>query len=617
MALLLGWLAAALPLPAQVPAPLPLPQNASPAGLEPLLLPEEILLAPPPALPPDAARQPSRQPLPPFQLQLAPVEIEPLLPPLVLETGGTLATAARVRVNGFRFEGNTVFSDRVLRALISKYAGREVTSVELEEARLALAAKYVEAGYITSGAVLPDQDLEGGILVFRIVEGRLREVELEGNWWFRSWWLRHELRRSAGRPLNFNRLKTGLQLLRQDPNIRQINAELAPAAEPGESILKTSIRENQPIRLGFEFSNKRPPSVGAEVLELHAADLNLTGHGDALALTWGFAHTTSETLERWEQSADENLAGSYDFPLTPWRTRLQLHAAKSDAGIIEEQFAELGIRSRSVQYGATLRQPFHESLRHLFAMALTADWRESRTFLSGLPFDLSPGALAGETRVFVARLSLEYSYRSQEEVLSARSTFNVGIDAFDATKHRGEEVIGEFRQKIPDGVFFSWLGQAQYIRRLFKTDTLAILRVNAQLANDPLVSLEQFSLGGTASVRGYRENQFLRDNGAFASLEVRVPLWRNKEKNAILSVAPFVDFGAGWDRIEYLGPQPEQIGDRYETLTSTGAGLILTPNKHVHAQLYWGYALNRKNVRRDGENLQDYGLHFSLSFNAF
>src|SRR5207244_3727333 len=103
----------------------------------------------------------------------------------------------------------------------------------------------------------------------------------------------------------------GLQLLRQDPNIRQINAELEPGGTPGESILKAVVKENQPFRLSAEFSNKRPPSVGSEILEIHAADLNFTGHDDPLSLTWGVVHSNSETPDRWVYSGTENLAGVY------------------------------------------------------------------------------------------------------------------------------------------------------------------------------------------------------------------------------------------------------------------------------------------------------------------
>ncbi len=600
----------------------PLPANPSPAASEEMLLPGEISLVPPTPKLPNAGQTPSQQPLPPFSMRPAEPEIRPTLPPLptAMAGGAMLSSALRIRVKEFRFKGNHVISDRTLRKVVASYTGRVVTSTELEEAREKLTLKYVDAGYINSGAVLPEQDFKSGVITFKIVEGKLTTINLSGYWWFRPWWLRHVLRESAGDPLNFERLKTGLQLIREDPNIRQINAELEPGAIPGESILKTEVKENQPFRLGLEFSNKRPPSVGSEIFELHAADLNLTGHGDPLSLTWGPLHTTSDTMQRWTFRTGENLAGSYEFPVSPWKTTVELHAGKSDSAIVEAPFNTLNINSRLEQYGATLRQPFYESLNHLFDVSITGDWRKSETFLLGQPFDLSPGSVGGIEQVFVLRLAMEYVNRSQEHVLALRSTFNFGLDAFGATRHDqvpGSGGAGQVVEKIPDGRFFYWLEQAQFVRRLFNTDTVAVLRLNAQLSNNPLLSLEQFSLGGVNTVRGYRENQVLTDDGVFGSIEVRVPVWRNKEKSPIVALAPFFDIGAGWDTIKFVGPAPSSIDDNNRWLSSVGIGVIATPSKYCAVQIYWGYALNPSETVKNGKNLQDYGLHFDVSVNAF
>ncbi|HZJ13696.1 MAG TPA: ShlB/FhaC/HecB family hemolysin secretion/activation protein, partial [Chthoniobacteraceae bacterium] len=596
----------------QTPSQEPLPANPVPVMAEDeSLLPEEIMLVPQ-LPPPRAGETPGK--LPPYKLKLEAVEIEPLLPPMA--TGfadtGTLASALRVHAKRFRFEGNTVFSDRELAKVVARFAGREISSTELEEARQALSLYYVEHGFINSGALLPDQDLQDGIVAFQIVEGRLTDIELRGNWWFRAWWLRHEMRRAAGRPLNFNRMKEGLQLLRENPNIRQINAELLPGGKPGESMLKVTVEENQPFRLSLDFSNRRPPSVGAEILEVNVSDLNLSGHNDPIWLRYGILHATSETPDHWEGSGTDNIEGSYRIPVSPWHTTLEFHASRNDAAIVEEQFQPLDITSESEQYGVTLRQPFYESLTNEFAVALTADKRKNTSFVLHSPFTLSPGAIDGETEVFVLRLALEYVNRSQQHVLALRSTFNWGVNELNATRHANGLGSGigstDGVRKLPDGQFFAWLGQAQYVRRLFNTDRLAVVRINAQLANDPLLSLEQYSLGGAQSVRGYRENQILRDNGVFGSLEVRLPVWRNKEKNPIVTFAPFFDIGAAWDRTEYIGAKPSGgADDRLEILSSVGAGVILTPWKHVNAQLYWGYALNQGNKVKGGDNLQDYG----------
>ena len=568
------------------------------AEIEPTPLPgTEILLEP--QLPPSEA------PLRKRTLRLAPPGVvEPILPQVNFEA---LARSGRLWsfhgvVTEFRFTGNHAFSTGELAKVVEKYKGRELTAEDLEQARQDLTLLYINKGYVNSGAVLPDQDGKNGVITFQLVEGKLTSINLKGNFWFRPWWLRNEMRRGAGQPLNFNKLKEGLQLLRQNPTISRINAELRPGGVPGESIVDVDIKDTQPFRFAIEFDNKRPPSVGAEIVQARFTDLNVTGHNDLLEIIYGIAHSNSaNSFEDFDFSGTENIYGTYVFPVTPWATTLALNASKSDTSVLQAPFTSLNINSELEEYAATIRQPLYHTLSNEFAVSVTAEKRRAKTFLLGLPFSLSPGAVNGVTSDFALRFAQEFVNRSQVHVLALRSTFNVGIDAFGATNSGSE----------PDGEFFYWLGQGQYVRRLWNTDNLLVLRLNAQFSNDPLFNIEQFVLGGSETVRGYIENDILRDNGIFGSAEVRVPIWRGKEHNPILMVAPFFDIGSGWNVKTNNMPD-----DQFETLPSVGLGLIFNPNKYVFAQIYWGYGFNRDLVP-SGNNLQDYGIHFFVSVNAF
>jgi len=124
-------------------------------------------------------------------------------------------------------------------------------------------------------------------------------------------------------------------------------------------------------------------------------------------------------------------------------------------------------------------------------------------------------------------------------------------------------------------------------------------------------------LGGISSVRGYLENQALRDNGVLASLEVRIPLWEDKDHNSLLSLAPFTDFGVGWDNVETTGPgAANNMGAQGVAMPSAGLGLLFNPCKYFTGQIYWGYGFNRTQVP-SGNSLQNQGVEFSVSCNAF
>ena len=585
---------------------------------EMLLVPDELPLLPDMAAPGKPA---------PFRMRLAPEHVVPVLPPLEFGVGETALT---IVVKRFEFAGHTVFPTRELARLVAPYTNRKITSDELESARVAITKHYIDAGYISSGALLPDQDVTGDVVRFQIVEGRLKEVDLHGNFWFRDHWLRRQLARAAGNPVNFNQLKTGLQLLRQNPSITQINAELKPGIEPGESVLHVTVKERHPFRLGLTLGNQRPPSVGEGYGEIRAEMLNVTGHNDPLELRWGALRWTRDGTVEFGDT--DNLSARYEFPISPWGTTLAIHAGKNDASIVDETFAALGITSKSEEFGLTLRQPIIETLNDTVALTAGAERKHSETYLLGKLFTFSPGAIEGETDVFAWRFGVEWVHRSQLEVLSVRSTLSLGQYRLDSTRYDPALVSGTssglgsgFDPEIPDSKFFSWLGQAQYMRRIFDDgkppaepeqgaarllrESLLVIRANAQLSDEPLLSPEQFSLGGLHSVRGYRENQLLRDNGIFASIELRVPLMLRKDGTQIVTLAPFIDWGTGWD--------VNKLEDHNATIWSAGLGLLVNPTKHVQATVYWGRPFVRIAESGGERSLQDCGWHFTVSVDAF
>jgi hemolysin activation/secretion protein len=173
------------------------------------------------------------------------------------------------------------------------------------------------------------------------------------------------------------------------------------------------------------------------------------------------------------------------------------------------------------------------------------------------------------------------------------SQFNLGIGAFDAT----------INENAPDSRFFSWQGQAQWVR-LLAPETLLLLRLNTQLASTSLVPLEQLGVGGQESVRGYRQDFLLTDNGVFASAEVQVPILR---AGGTLQVIPFADFGVGWNS----GTQNPDSN----MLAAVGLGLQWRGGDRFNARVDWGIPL--VDVDSDGRTWQENGVYFSVIYNAF
>jgi hemolysin activation/secretion protein len=516
--------------------------------------------------------------------------------PVTPEKQNRLSVATNLFVQAFRFEGNHAFTDAELGEVTKSFTNRNLASEDLEQARRNVTLFYVGHGYINSGAIIPDQDPTNGVIVLRVIEGRLSEVRLHGNKWLRDAYITNRVDRWAAAPLNLNRLQEGLQLLRQNPNIEQINAELKPGATPGESRLDLKVKDVQPFRVGLQFDNERPPSVGAYQLWALLADENLTGNSDPFDFRYGIMNAGQNGPEF---SGVDNMEGSYLLPVTRYDTSVGVHFSRLNTSIFESPFNTLNISSLTTSYGVELRQPVYQTANQEAALSVGFDWRKNESWLLGLPFNLSPGAVNGQMVVSVLNLSQEWVSRGQNHVLALRSTFNIGLDVGGATD---DGIPGD-----PNGKFFSWVGQGQYVLRLFHTQNQFIFRLSGQWTDEPLLALEQFSVGGAETVRGYLENQLVRDRGIVSSVEFRIPLLFNRAGDGIVSLAPFFDYGGAWD--VNASPSPTSI-------YSIGSGLLYSPNKHIDAEVYWGYRINHVFIPSDS-GAQGAGITFKFVVQAF
>jgi hemolysin activation/secretion protein len=225
-------------------------------------------------------------------------------------------------------------------------------------------------------------------------------------------------------------------------------------------------------------------------------------------------------------------------------------------------------------------------------------------FLLGERFSLTPGAQNGRSIVSALRFAQEFVYRTQNQVIAARSRVSFGVDVLDATiNHNG----------APDSRFVSWLGQFQWVQRLGILDSQLIFRSDVQLSDDSLMSLEQIVIGGRYSVRGYRETTMLRDKAVITSVELRVPVIRNTRWADYVEVGPFFDFGRGWNRGQPAsGPQDiSSVGVGFRWGATFTWPVLLRPR----FELYWGHRLRK--VERPENTLQDNGFHLQLVLGAF
>jgi len=487
-----------------------------------------------------------------------------------------------VFVNKIRVIGNTVFSEEEITNITSKYENKKITFDELQTLRQELTLLYINNGYINSGVIIPDQQVVNGVIALRAIEGKLAEIEIKGNKHFRTSYLMRRIEISSQPPLNINSLSDTLQILQQDSRIKRINAELEPGIIPGEAVLKVKMEEEDPYSVTVNFNNNRSPSIGSYRGELLLAHRNLLGIGDVLEAELGLTEGTEDYLF------------SYSIPVTARETTLSVYFEKSESTVIEEEFEKLDIESLTESYGISLSHPFYKTRTQEFSFSFNVEIRHNETFLLGRPFSFTD-IDDNETDLTVLRFSQEWINRSNIHVLAARSNFSLGIDAFNATRSE----IGA------DGEFFVWTGQILWLKKWSDSEMQTVYHTDVQLANDSLLPMEMFPVGGMHTVRGYRENQLVRDNGVVTSFELRIPIFRNKQRKVIVQFAPFVDLGWSWNA---RGETPDP-----KSIQSIGAGIRWSIWDNIHFNLYAAHPL--REIDNWDHDLQDEGIHFQLSWN--
>lgn len=506
------------------------------------------------------------------------------LPPVPSAPPAALPGGVPTEIRSFVFDGNTVIGEAELRAVANPFIGKPVTPADLEELRHRITRLYVSRGYINSGALIPEAAYRDGVFRFQIVEGRVSAVRLKGQERLREGYLTERLVRRHDEVLNVNTLQDRFRLLLADPLIENMNARVVPGAELGQALLEVDVTRARPYQLSVFANNYRPPSVGSEALGLTGAVWNLTSLGDVLDVT------------ALKSEGSDRINLGWSVPLPSWRTVLNLRYDKGDASLIEEPLRHIDVDSKIESLEIGLSHPVIDTLEQRLAVGLSWARRENRTTLLGEPFSFIPGEPEGISRLYVWRFFQEYAHRWATQVLALRSTFSFG--------HNNIPSAIDSRFGAPAHEFLVWLGQAQYARRVTEKGAQLVLKATVQESGDRLLPLERIAVGGVATVRGYRENQLVRDTGYVGSVEIHFPVVGPPDSPHTVNLIPFVDFGSARNK-----------GEARDYLFAAGLG-VTWRFKGLSGELFAGKKLKDLPARENG-NLQDNGIHFQVRYDLF
>lgn len=434
------------------------------------------------------------------------------------------AGTTRVFISRIAVDASDILTVEEIQAITASYENREISISELHEVIGKINELYKNKNYITAKAMLPQQTIKDGVVRIQLVEGRLGELLLSGNKFTQDTFLFDRINLIKGSLVRLDSLEQQLTRFNMINDVR-LRAELKPGAAFGTTDIVLIAQEPENEQFFLFSDNAGSKNTGRYRYGFSWTNRSLTGNRDTINL-----------MPVWSKGT---FAGSFSYSVPVNDSgRLAISYARNRIDILSGAYAHLNIEGYSSDLGLSYSQT--QSVRAGFKTehSFQVDAKKSETLFDGTKI------LDTDVKTFGYGYTLQAN--SNKKAVYVRHDITRGYaDSAGQRQHFIKYSLSAVRQQaLTDGV-------------------MQTIRLSGQVTPDEnLPTVEQFSLGGMSSVRGYADGLLLGDKGYLLSAEWSKPL---SEKTTGLI---FIDHGGAFP---YKGNN--QSIDSDDFLTSCGMGI--------------------------------------------
>ena len=489
-----------------------------------------------------------------------------------------------VFINSIDVSPSSILTAEEINSIVQPLVGKNVFISDIQKVIDQLNSLYAQKGFVTAKAFLPEQTVENGNIHIELIESKVGNISVSDNKWTRTKYITDRIEQEPGQLfdiveleqdiLDFNRYNEGVNL----------TANLTAGATPGTTDIAIKAHENFPFHIVGIMDN---------------AGRYQTGHlrGGAMIYADSLFHNRDRlSIGSYFSGGAISPFADYNFPVNKKDGRVGFMFASTFAKIKWGPLSDLDFKSRSYIYSLYYSQPLVRKPGFELKSYLAANYkRATSTFdFMGLDYDL-----------------LFDEVTSIDAALNMRKDTKYGI----WYANQGVSVAAPLLDK--DSNYVKINGSAVRLHD-FSHGVIGQLRGNYQvIPGDKYVPyLDQFQVGGLATVRGYSEGIMIGKNGYYLSGELMFPLLpreitspRSGEK------IPFLGkYVKGAIFADHAGIFPAACEDDYydgsHFLMSLGMGLRVQLPGDLSARLYWGFPLVNNRFEQD----RKYGrFHFELT----
>lgn len=480
-----------------------------------------------------------------------------------------------VTINSVSVAGNTVLSQTAIDKAGGDRLGAPTKLSAVCEIRNALIDAYRAKGYPLTRVELPEQRITSdGVLKFVAIEAGLRAVEVTDNAKSAPFanivdgYAARLRATTAGEPLKWANVERFALLMRETPGVvarlelRPGAAAPAQAANPADPADPITTPTAQPLDLFVSL--EKPDRFGSFYsLQRNSADVfgryaGVVGGQMRGVMPWG-GDELSGALFSTQTGRQAVALVSYGW----------LHgsglALKGSAAYAETKpgkvFAPLDLRGQSTSFSLTATYPFLLRSSYRLEGSMGLEYVDQDNFI------FEDDTISND-KIRVGTTKLSFSWRDIEKRranASASIEYRNGLESLDATL-ANDPLLSRIDAN-PQAESYRIRAQGEF--RLTRDGPGVNLSADAQLAEEVLVSFEQYQVGNLTFGRGYDPGTIVGDRGFGGRFEVMGGRYAAPAL-AELQFEPYTFYDA--THVEALSPtalEPERKID------SWGAGLRL------------------------------------------
>jgi hemolysin activation/secretion protein len=419
-------------------------------------------------------------------------------------------------VKRFTIAGDNPLSEQRTTRLLAPFMGKQEGLNSLLKAAATLEVALAEAGHHFHRVVLLPQTLRGGTVKLQVSQIRIASVEVTGNTFFSAENVAASVPGAAvGKVPGTRQLARQLQVANKHPSKRlALRIRHSQTADSVDAVLE--VQDRRPWQVFSLLNNAGNRSTGRFRLTAGGQHSNVLGLDHTLTGRYTTSPGHISDVKQWGLS--------YRIPIYPLAGETDFFYSRSgvDSARVQNVFGVSGAgRFMGVSYTHIFLN--EENYAHRLRVGVKDKYFENNVSYFGAPIgvDLHSRAVTlsyfGEYRI--ARSQFDFDIAYSTNLPGGRGNKQSDYSASRAGASRRWDAL-----RYNDSVLHSIDAQCS-VR----------LALSSQYSNEPLISGEQFGIGGVGSIRGFAERVVSGDRGNQLSLQVSHHIVHNLQ-------APVVSF---------------------------------------------------------------------------